>query len=161
MNLNSPQPLPSSWLFLLSMSAPETALFIVQCAPCQLFIRVWSSWPLAPFVLLLHRTVRCHSGHCPVTSNFCTTLFITVHSAVDRWHVGSRCSAGSPDSPVNYSEARPLNSREWLVRCARAWCTGHCPVHQRQHSLSSFAPFMFVSPTLFLSWFVLNLMHLR
>jgi hypothetical protein len=71
-------------------------------------------------------------------------------------HRTVRCTS---DSPVNYSGARPLNSREWLVRCARAWGTGHCPVRQRQHTLSPFAPILFVSPTEFLSWFVLILMH--
>jgi hypothetical protein len=39
----SPQPLPSRWLFLLAMGAPDTALFIVRCAPRQLSVKVWSS----------------------------------------------------------------------------------------------------------------------
>jgi hypothetical protein len=25
-------------------------------------IRVWSCWPLEPFVFLLHRSIRCHTG---------------------------------------------------------------------------------------------------
>jgi hypothetical protein len=57
---------------------------------------------------------------CPVTSDFaalnfarhCSSLYT---SAVDRWHAGSRCSTGSPDSLVNYSGAHSTNSREWLV----------------------------------------------
>jgi hypothetical protein len=88
--------------------------------------------------------------------------------AVDRWHAGSRCSAGSPDSPVNYSEGCPWISREWLV-----WlCWGL--VHQTlsgTHRIVSGAPlgstlstllqFLIVSLMEFLSWFLLNLMHLR
>jgi hypothetical protein len=49
---------------------------------------------------------------------------------------------------------------ELFEHCS-AWCTGHYPVRQRQHTLKSFAPNLFESPTEFLSWFVLNLMHLR
>jgi hypothetical protein len=57
---------------------------------------------------------------CPVTSDFCALTSVThcsllFTSAVDRWRVGSHCSAGSPNSPVNYSVARLANFREWLV----------------------------------------------
>jgi hypothetical protein len=43
----------------------------------------------------------------------------------------SRCSAGTPDSPVNYSGAASPNSRRWQVRSGTPWCTGHCPVVHR------------------------------
>jgi hypothetical protein len=47
-------------------------------------------------------------------------------------HRTVRCT---PDSPMNYSEASPLNSREWPVRWVLAWCTGLCPVcHLATHS---------------------------
>jgi hypothetical protein len=78
-------------------------------------------------------------------SDFCAALFITVcfcswplvwRKLLLRWlTVHVRCTS---DSPVNYSGASPLNSREWLVHRARAWHTGHCPVRQRQHTLSPF-----------------------
>jgi hypothetical protein len=79
-------------------------------------------------------------------SDFCAALFIW---AVDRWRAERRCSVGSPDSPVNYSRARLLNSREWLV-----WL---CPglVHRTVSgaplfsTLSSLAPNEFKSPTKF------------
>jgi hypothetical protein len=64
----------------------------------------------------------------PVTSDFCA-LTSARHClplytfAVDRWLAGSRCSVGSPDSPVNYSGAGRVNSREWLVCLCE--CLGH------------------------------------
>jgi hypothetical protein len=89
--------------------------------------------------------------------------YSSVKSTVDAQRVvallAHRTVRCTPDSLVNYSGACPLNSREWLVRCARAWGSGHYPVRQRQHTLSHFAPILFVSPTEFLSWFVLILMH--
>jgi hypothetical protein len=76
----SPQPLPSRWLHLLSMGAPDTALFIVRRAPRQLSVRVWSSWPLASSVFKWHLTVWWHTRLCLMTSDFATlTLCGTVH----------------------------------------------------------------------------------
>jgi hypothetical protein len=63
----------------------------------------------------------------PVTSDFCAltfaaALFTTVHLSsrplarrepLLRWLIGE--SGGTPDSPVNYSGARPEETREWLV----------------------------------------------
>jgi hypothetical protein len=83
----------------------------------------------------------------------------TVHHcsllADDRWrrlpllcwltgHV--RCT---PDSPVNYSGARPKETREWPVRLVLSLVghTGHCLVRHLQHTLKSFAPNKFESPT--------------
>jgi hypothetical protein len=90
-------------------------------------------------------------------SDFCAALFIIVPFAVDRWRVGSRCSAGTPDSPMNYSEVRLANFREWLVHLVES------RVHQivsgapLGSTLSCLAPFFIVSPTEFLSWFVLTI----
>jgi hypothetical protein len=79
-------------------------------------IRVWSCWPLERFVFLLHRTVRW-----PLTS--ATALFMTVplrsrplvrREPLLRWLTGQ--FGGTPDSPMNYSGARPEETREWLVR---------------------------------------------
>jgi hypothetical protein len=66
----------------------------------------------APFGAAL--TLRELSVHC---SLFRRPLESTVV-------LGSRCSAGTPDSPVNYSGARTQ-----IVWCA----TGHCPVRQPRH----------------------------
>jgi hypothetical protein len=43
----------------------------------------------------------------------------------------SHCSAGAPDSPVNYSGARPLKPKSGEFDTVRSWCTGHCPVAHR------------------------------
>jgi hypothetical protein len=53
-------------------------------------------------------------------SNFWLALFIM---AGDRWRAGSRCSAGSPDGPVNYSGARfGIPKSDWF-EVVRPWCT--------------------------------------
>jgi hypothetical protein len=60
----------------------------------------------------------------------------------------SRCCAGTPDSPVNYSGAALLKLEGGKFRVVRPWCTGHCPVAHRTVrgarpgcSSVSFAPF--------------------
>src|SRR5687767_9421721 len=111
----------------------------------------------------------------PVTSDFCggtvhycssAQSFVGAQGAVARLaHRTVRCT---PDSPVNYSGARPAETREWPV-----WkCTGH--VHRTMSgalwivsgapqisTLNVLLQFLIESLTEFLSWFVLNLMHLR
>jgi hypothetical protein len=69
-------------------------------------------------------------------------------------------SAGTPDSPVNYSGAASSNSRGWQVWFDSPWCTGHSPVRQTRVAfgltlLLCFEPFL-----LSLYWFVVNLWHL-
>jgi hypothetical protein len=75
----------------------------------------------------------------------CSSLFIV---SDDRWRAGSRCSTGSPDSPMNYSGVRLDENREWLVCCWLAWCTPdtvRCAIFQ--HTLSPLLQFDWV-PTL-------------
>jgi hypothetical protein len=44
---------------------------------------------------------------------------------------GSRCFAGTPDSPVNYSGVcLRFPGSGWLTP-VRSWCTGHCPMAHR------------------------------
>jgi hypothetical protein len=43
----------------------------------------------------------------------------------------SHCSAGAPDSPVNYSGARPEKPEGGEFATVQSWCTGHCPVAHR------------------------------
>jgi hypothetical protein len=126
----SPQPLPSRWLFLLSMGAPDSLVahwtVTVHCP-----VHATSARPLGFGAVdrwsPLFFCCTGQSGATPnssVTSDFCA-LTSALTSArhclqlytftVDCWRVGSRCSTGSPDSPVNYSGARLQNSREWLV----------------------------------------------
>jgi hypothetical protein len=58
--------------------------------------------------------------------------------AVDRCTRSSRCSARTPDSPVNYSGAPPHfpEGGKFSFECPGAsdtvrWCTRHCPVAHR------------------------------
>jgi hypothetical protein len=61
-----------------------------------------------------HRTVRCHTGQVLFTvrcasdfcSNLCRALLRTVAFAESTVARVSRCSAGAPDSPMNYSGVR-------------------------------------------------------
>jgi hypothetical protein len=75
----------------------------------------------------------------------------------------SRCSAVTPDSPVNYSEAMPEKPEGEEFGVVRSWHTGHYPVAHRTvrcarlgHTSVSFAPF-FLNPNLIFLLFVLNL----
>jgi hypothetical protein len=63
--------------------------------------------------------------------------------------LASRCSAGTPDSPVNYSGAalqKPEGGKFEVVRpCAPdtvRWCTRHCPVRQTRVLFGFFCSFI-------------------
>jgi hypothetical protein len=45
------------------------------------------------------------------------------------WRTGQ--SGGTPDSPVNYSGARPEIPESGWFGVVRPWCTRHCPVAHR------------------------------
>jgi hypothetical protein len=65
------------------------------------------------------------------------TLLCTVALAESTVGAGSRCSAGSPDSWVNYSGARLHFPESGWFNSIRPWCTGQCPVrHFPTHSRS-------------------------
>jgi hypothetical protein len=125
-------------------------------------VRSWvNSWTS---VFLWHRTVRCPSDFAALTSvRYCASLFTWQSRPLA---LASRCSAGTPDSPVNYSGARPgIPESGWfeVVRPGASdtvrWHTGQsgAPIFC---TLKSFCSNKIVSLTLFFSWFVLNLMHL-
>jgi hypothetical protein len=127
-------------------------------------VRVRSSWPLERLVVSLVRTVWW-----PLTLQLwllCDTIHHCTLCAVDRWRAGSRCSAGSPDSPVAHRTVRWIIAEAALDFPESGWFGGRlagardsvrCTIFQ--HTLS-LAPFLIVSLTWFLSWFVLNLMRL-
>jgi hypothetical protein len=100
----SPQPLPSRWQSLLAMGAPDSHCSLSGARHVSVFVRVWNYWPLESFVFLLHRTVRW-----PLPSVAAQFIW-----ADDRWRAWSRCSAGSPDSPVAHRTFR------WII-VERAW----------------------------------------
>jgi hypothetical protein len=64
----------------------------------------------------------------------CSSILQFLQATVAR---SSRCSAGTPNSPVNYSAARWRKLESGCFGIVRSWCTGHCPVRQtRAHSVS-------------------------
>jgi hypothetical protein len=62
---------------------------------------------------------------------------------------------------VNYSEALLEETREWPIDLVAGLVHRTVSGAPLGNTLSCLAPNLFVSPTEFLSWFVLNLMHLR
>jgi hypothetical protein len=120
----SPQPLPSRWQSLLAMGTPDSPVahrtITIHCPMCATSARPLGFGAVDRWSALLF----CCTGQfgatpdSPVTSDFCalTSVVALFICAVDRWRTGRRCSAGSPDSPVNYSGACPEETWEWLVR---------------------------------------------
>jgi hypothetical protein len=92
----------------------------------------------APDSPVAHRTCLVRSDFIALTSDLCTVHLFIVHRSqplaqltVIRWLIGHvRCT---PDSPVNYSEASPIETREWPVRGVLGLGTGQCPVRHWQH----------------------------
>ena len=147
-------------------------MFTVWCVPRQ-----HARWGLerstvgtlcpvaAPNSPVAHRT-------CPVRSDF-AAWHLTLYCSRPM-SAGYRCSVGSPDMSGAHrtvwwiiAEHAPEKPESGWFERSSAWCTGHfsvhtehCPMRHWQHTLKSFAPNLFESPTEFPSWFVLNLMHL-
>jgi hypothetical protein len=122
----SPQPLPRCWQSLLVMGTPDSPVahrtVTIQClgratSARRLGFGAIDRWRSLSFCCI------GQSGATPdslMTSDFCVLTSarhcLALYTfAVDRWRAGSRCSAGSPDSSVNYSGGCPRNFREWLV----------------------------------------------
>jgi hypothetical protein len=62
------------------------------------------------------------SDFCDLTSARQCSLLFTLHSRP--LAQASRCSAGAPDSPVNYSGARLHFPGSGWFQLVRSWCTG-------------------------------------
>jgi hypothetical protein len=56
--------------------------------------------------------------------------------------LGSRCSAGTPDSPVNYSGAWPQKPEDEEFEVDPPWCTEHCPVRETRVHFGFFCSFL-------------------
>jgi hypothetical protein len=94
----SPQPLPSHWQGLLAMGAPDS-LVRHRTVSVHYPVRATSVQPLG------FEAVDRWTPDSPVHFDFCArtsvaVLFTSDISTVGRWRAGSRCSAGSLDSPV-------------------------------------------------------------
>jgi hypothetical protein len=99
--------------------------------------------------------MHCSLSGAPLTSALtctanCSAVRGTVQSTVAP---KSRCSAVTPDSPVNYSGATLEKPEGGQFRVVQSWCTGHYPVAHRivrcarpGHTWVSFAPF-FLNPS--------------
>jgi hypothetical protein len=76
---------------------------------------------------------HCSLSGAPLTlrsdyAAHCSSRQVLLQSTVAR---SSRCSAGTPDSPVIFSGVRLLKPESGLMDFVRSWCTEHCPVaHQ-------------------------------
>jgi hypothetical protein len=134
-------------------------------------VRVLTQSTVGELVLLWHQTVWCATGHvlftvrCASDSAALTlrTLFICHPLSQSTIRASSRCSDGTPDSPVSYSRARISFPESGCFVFVRTWCTVHCLVAHRtvrcaspQHTQVSFAPLDLI-PNLSIYWFVLNL----
>jgi hypothetical protein len=128
------------WAHRTVQCATGHVLFTVRCA-CHVTQPLGSGAQstVGGFILMRHRTVRCHTGQvlftvrCASDSAALTlrTLLLCqrlLQSTVARV---SRCFAGTPDSPVNYSGVRLLKPESGWFNPVRAWCTGHYPVAHR------------------------------
>jgi hypothetical protein len=166
------QPLPSCWLSLLAMGTPDSPVANRTCT-VHCVVRATSArslgfgagWPLEP----LSCSCTGQSGAfwllCSDSCAHCSLNYLLLQSTIAP---SDRCSAGSPDMSgahrivwwILAERAQRIPESGWFA-LSRAWCIGHCPMrHLAAHS-PVFAPNLFESPTEFLSWFVLNLMHLR
>jgi hypothetical protein len=132
----SPQPPRSRWGRLMAMGAtgqsgapPDRTCSLSGALPHHSTVRVRSEVDRWSFV---HRIVRCHTGQvlfavqCASDSVAPTlrALFLCPWLLQSTVALDSHCSAGTPDSPVNYSRARLLKPESGWFNPVRAWCTG-------------------------------------
>jgi hypothetical protein len=176
------QPLPSCWLVLLSMGTPDSPV-VHQTGTVHYSVHATSArcWGLERLDRWNPLSCSCtgQSGVTPdmsgvfwlfaLTSDLhCSLLQSTVDARLPLLRWLTRHARCTPGNPVNYSGARPGKTREWHVRLVLGLV--HRTLSGAHRTLSGaplaahsqvFAPNLFESPTEFLSWFVLNLMHLR
>ena len=117
-------------------------------------VRAWRWSTVGGFVLMRHRTVRCHTGQsgAPLTfcSDFCRVTMLNCSPVrVDRcaqvavaplvhrtvwWYTGQ--SGGTPDSLVNYSGAAPRNPKLRSLECTVPGAPDTVRWHTRQSGAS-------------------------
>jgi hypothetical protein len=130
----SHQPKSGRWWSLLAMGAPDSPVRhrTVSGAPPRHLVDRPLSWStVGGFVLIWHQTVRCHTGQsgAPLTAALTSAAILFIRQSRPL-RADSRCSAGAPDSPVNYSgvvSGKPEGEEFELihpgapdtVRCAR------------------------------------------
>jgi hypothetical protein len=138
----SPQPPSGRWGRLLTMGAPDS-LVRHRIGPIHCPMRRHVTQPLGfrssrSLASLSSSgtgqfgvtpdTVRCASDSAALTLRAIFLCQRLLQSTVARV---SRCSAGTPDSPVNYSGARLWKPESGWLDSIRSCCTGHCLVAHR------------------------------
>jgi hypothetical protein len=126
----SHQPNCSRWRWLLAMGSPDSPVrhrTVSGASPRHPPVRAWSWSTVGGFVLMRHRTVRCHTGQSSAPLIFCSdfcrmycSALITVRvdrcvqivvaplaHRIVRWCTGQ--SGGAPDSPVVHRTVR------WII----------------------------------------------
>jgi hypothetical protein len=120
------------WGGCLSMGAPDSP--VRQLRHPTVRVRLLELCQMGPpDSPVVHRTATIH---CLVRllAPALTLRALFVHCSAFtgfRWSRPLRCSrcfAGTPDSPVNYSGVAFPGTRRWRVRVNSPWCTGHYPV---------------------------------
>jgi hypothetical protein len=113
----SPQPPTSRWGRLLSMGAPDSPVrhrTLSGAPPRHPTVRVLTQSTVGELVLLWHRTVRCATGQVLFTVRCASDSAALTLRALFMCHpllqstigASSRCSAGTPDSPVAHRTVR-------------------------------------------------------
>jgi hypothetical protein len=111
----------------LSDAPPDRHCSLSSAPPCQPTIRVRSRVDRWSFVLLRHRTVRCHTGQSgapltPLLWLLCGTVLHRCCCQSQPLRADSRCSAGSPDSPVAHRTVRwIIAERAFVVPRVAGW----------------------------------------
>jgi hypothetical protein len=135
--------------------------------PHHLVVRPWSWSTVGGFVLMWHRTVRCHTGQSGAPLTFCSNIWIALFTLQSRpLRADSRAPLVHRTVRWIIAELRlgnpKLKSLSWFTLVHRTLSDGtpDSPVRQtRAHFGFLFAPF-FWSLTCSFDWFLLNLSHL-
>jgi hypothetical protein len=74
----------------------------------------------------------CGTGQFGARLTSCSDFYVALLICQSRpLRADSHCSAGSPDSLVNYSRVRLCFPESGWLTPVRSWCTGHCLVAHR------------------------------
>jgi hypothetical protein len=134
----SHQPNYSCWRRLLAMVAPDSPVrhrTVSGAPPHHPVVRAWSWSTIGGFVLMLHQTIRCHTGQsgAPLTycSDFCRDTVLH-YSFVRVDHCTQVAVAPLVHRTVRWiiAELR-WETRSCGVGVDSPWWTGHYPVAHR------------------------------
>jgi hypothetical protein len=140
----SHQPNCSRWRRLLAMGAPDSPVrhrTVSGAPPRHPDIRAWCWSTVGGFLLMRNQTVRCPSDQ--LLWLLPRSLCCTVRCQSRPLRVDSRCSAGTPDSLVNYSGAAPRKPEAEEFEVDPPWCTRHCLVRQTREHFGFLCSFLF------------------